>query len=135
VNRPTVGLIYFGADRKSFRFVVIRCQVERAVTIDEAKANTIQPAPSSENVLADRRLREEVDHGPRDHPEYVYFNFVAISIESCCSPFGIASIFHRLVRNPTRWHTHSQTGKMTLRCPRWRRDQLRLRRIEAQPVQ
>jgi hypothetical protein len=49
--------------------------------IDEAKANTIQPAPSSENVLADRRLREEVDQGPRDHPEYVYFNLVAISIE------------------------------------------------------
>lgn len=49
--------------------------------IDEAKANTIQPATPSENVFADRRLREEVDHGPRGHPEYVYFNLVAISIE------------------------------------------------------
>ena len=49
--------------------------------IDEAKANAIQPATPSENVLADRGLREEVDHGPRDYPEYVYFNFMSISIE------------------------------------------------------
>src|SRR5580704_15365056 len=66
-------------DRKSFRVVVICCQVERAVMIDEAKANAIQPATPSENVLADRGLREEVDHGPRDYPEYVYFNFMSIS--------------------------------------------------------
>src|SRR5579863_653182 len=50
--------------------------------IDEAEANTIQPATTPQDVLADGWVGKKVDKGMTDDTEHVDIDFVSIGIKA-----------------------------------------------------
>lgn len=45
----------------SFRFVIVRSQIESAVVVNDSQPDAVQPAASAQHILDDRRIGEEID--------------------------------------------------------------------------
>jgi len=82
--------------------------------IDQSHANTIQPATTPEDILADSWIREKVDKGMTDDTEHVDLDFVSIGLKAAiCRPesranagnqieaeFSRACVLEQAIRRP-----------------------------------